>query len=63
LEDNDFALTEQIVIEEDLWNLRGFSRTCGRFENDSRAAAQGFYERRFEFKNGKFATIQMIDSA
>ena len=61
LEYDDFALSEEVVVEEDLRDLRGFSRASGSFQHDARTTAERGYERLFEFKNGQVAPIQSGD--
>ena len=61
LEHDDFTVAEEVVVEEDLRNLSGFSRASGSFQHDPRTTAERVYERLFEFKNGQVAPIQNGD--
>jgi hypothetical protein len=53
LEDEDFTRTGELVIQDELGYLRGFSGTGGRLENDSGVCGEGFAEVCAEFVDGE----------
>jgi hypothetical protein len=53
LKDEDFPRTGELVIQDELGYLRGFSGTGGCLENDSGVCGEGFAEVCAEFVDGK----------
>jgi hypothetical protein len=58
LQDHDFALSEKLAVEQDLWNLSRFSRAGRRLENEASAFFQLPNDLVFELVNREIARVR-----